>query len=351
MGLKAKPKPVKKKLPGLQPINYVDIATPQLFKKWLSNPIAHKAWEDAVWEVSDDMNVYDRLDYLQLNKKPQNLDKIDPLILGEAMKLYVDTLLGFWTQDSDDETAKRLVASLPLFVEMSKTMPHVNPAEDYKYAYRGTNFTNKEIKQFIENNSNDKNWARTKIGTQKYYTYVGPKSKLFTYKPHRPTQSWTVSEKSAAGFGSVVVATPIDKSFFFDPAFMNQYGYKWENETIHFGKEPMKVALLIDTDTFFTIKNTNTDDLDGDIDDDQQTADEFYDGIYWAMRVDELMRKKKGNFTWYDKNRKKILDLLNKDGYAAVNNYLQGLYNQLFTLKDLTESVELKDDEGTLIIP
>ena len=132
---------------------------------------------------------------------------------------------------------------------------------------------------------------------------------------------------------------------------MNQYGYKWENETIHFGKEPMKVALLIDTDTFFTIKNTNLDNEEDDDDTDQGIADEFYDGMYLAYSVDQLMRKKKGDFTWYDKNKKKIFALRDKEGMQAVNNYLQGLYNQLHDLKDLTESVELKDDEGTLIIP
>ena len=236
--------PAKKTLPGLEPIHYVDVANPTMLKKWFSNTATHDTWIDAVHTVTDlgdDQNTL-----AMLPAKPTNYDKVDPIVLGKAVKEYVDLVLNDWTEDSTDYTAKMLVASLPLFVEMSKTLPHVNPSDEYKVAFRGTDISDKMLKQFIKNNQGPGDWVQTSVEGNKYMAYKGPKKRMFTYKPHRQVQSWSTSEKAATGFGYHIIATPIDLTFFFDPTFMNQYGFTWENETIHFGKEPMRVALLVD---------------------------------------------------------------------------------------------------------
>jgi len=38
---------------------------------------------------------------------------------------------------------------------------------------------------------------------------------------------------------------------------MNSYGFSWEDETVHIGKEPMKVALLINDRDFTYYSNSD----------------------------------------------------------------------------------------------
>jgi hypothetical protein len=344
-----------KKLPELDPINYVDVVNPQMLKKWLSNSTAAKKWDDAVWDISNDEDANQLAVLSDLAKKPQTYTKADPLLLGTAIKNYVDDALSSWTDDANNETARALVASLPLFVEMSKTLPHVNPSDEYKYAYRGTSISEKQLRQFIENNSNPKDWVKTKVGDTPHLAYRGPKSKLLTYKPHRSAQSWTVSYKSATRFGNVVIATPLDNSFFFDPVFMNQYGYAQENETIHFGKEPMKVVLLIDEKEYKDITLNKSREEE---DEEMKSVMEFYDGNKLAYEIDKLMKKKKGKFFWWDNGGKKSWEAMEKsEGLLNTVKHHQKLRDNLKKLPDqvsegvMQESMQVDDEEGTLTLP
>ena len=342
-----------KKLPGLEPIHYVDVANPTMMKKWLSNSNAHRAWEDAAETASD--NNKDVIQLQDLTYKPTNYQKLDPILVGKAMKEYVDLVINDWTEDSNDDTAKVLVASLPLFVEMSKTLPHVNPSEEYKIAFRGTSVTDKTLNQFIKNNQKPGDWVQTSIGSQKYMAYKGPKKRMFNYKPHREAQSWSTSDKAASNFGTAVIATPLDTTFFFDPNFMNQYGHQWEDETIHFGKSPMKVLLLVDKEAYdgFVSDETSTDD---DNDKFQKFLDDFYDGNDLAYQINTFMQRKKGDFNWWDNNKKKWAAREKVDGSVATRKYYMQLLNKLTSMPDLNESVveesmEISDEDGMLTLP
>ncbi len=318
--------PTKSKLPGLEPINYLEIVNPTMMKKWLTNTSAYQPWKDAVYTVSNSDREEDQL--MDLTIRPRYYENIDPIVLGKAVKEYVDIVLNDWTEDSTDESAKQLVASLPLFVEMSKTMPHVNPAEEYKYAFRGTGISDKTLKQFIKNNQKPGDWAQTSIEGRKYMAYKGPKKRMFNYKPHRQAQSWSTSEKAATNFGTHVLATPIDLTFFFDPKFMNQYGFQWENETIHFGKEPMKVALLVDRDEYDKFmdqlgttpsqrrKMNDPANATFESDYDQYMANKNTDGdvLMWQIESEYVDR---GVYDWYDKNRAKLMKAKEYLGKAA----------------------------------
>jgi len=372
--------PTKKTLPGLEPIHYVDIVNPTMLKRWLSNTKSHSAWKDAVHTVTDLGDDQDTLEMLPA--KPTNYNKVDPILLGKAIKEYVDLVLNDWTEDSTDETAKVLVASLPLFVEMSKTLPHVNPSDEYKYAFRGTDLSDKMVKQFIKNNQNPGDWVQTNVGDRKYMAYKGPKKRMFTYKPHRQVQSWSTSDKAATGFGSHIIATPLDLSFFFDPSFMNQYGFRWENETIHFGKEPMKVALLVDVDDYDEIvdymnmtpaeKRKKNDPANATPESDplQYRANLLTDGDKLMMTLDDELNER-GVDDWYHNNRSRLLKQKEKLGKAefkkkytdilkkvkATPNRLGGLVGTgvLKYLKEtsasVNETIEIQDKEGTLTMP
>jgi len=247
-----------KKLPGLDPVHYIEIIKPATLKAWLSNKTAARLFDEVVWneksEIDDD-------DFMYLEGLPKNLkhyDKIDPISLARVVKRYVDVVLGNWKEASDDTTARELVASAPLFVEMSKVIPHVNPSEEYKYAFRGTELSENQLKSYLRAHPNKNDWRKVRIdGGGIYYSYVGKNKNKFTYKPHRDAQSWSVSDKAASNFGYQMIATPIDRSFFFDPGFMNSYGFSWEDETVHIGKEPMKVALLINDRDFTYYSNSD----------------------------------------------------------------------------------------------
>lgn len=348
------PKKIVKKLPKLDPVNYVDVVNPQMLKKWLSNRTAAMHWDAAVWDISDE-DAHQLAVLSDLAKKPQTYTKVDPLLLGTAIKNYVDDALSSWTDDANDETARRLVASLPLFVEMSKSLPHVNPSDDYKYAYRGTSISEKQLSQFIKRNSNPKDWVKTKVDGVPHMAYKGPKSKLFTYKPHRPAQSWTVSDRSAAGFGNAMIATPLDNTFFFDPEFMNQYGYSRENETIHFGKEPMKVVLLIEESDYKELSVNKPREED---DEEMKSVMEFYDGNKLAYEIDKLMKKKKGDFFWWENGGKSLWNVMKSgDGLVKTVKYFQKLRDNLMKMPDqvsesvLQESVQVDDEDGTLTLP
>jgi len=348
-----------KKLPELKPINYVDIVNPQMLKSWLSKTPSRNLYNDMVWELSDDADANQLAKLEDLAKKPQLYKEIDPITLGTVIKLYVDTLLSNWKEDSDDEAAKQMVASLPLFVEMSKIMPHVNPSEDYPYAFRGTEISDSKLNQFIQSHPNEKDWKKVKIGGKTYYSYVGPKRGQFQYKPHREAQSWSVTDKAASNFGSSIVAVPIDKTFFFDPGFMNQYGFTWENETVHFGKEPMKVALLVDDADYKNARGRSPwKDLDNptfEDDPDQFLANEYYDGDLEMQELDNEFHKF-GRWTFYDDNEKKIMQIKQTKGRDAALAWMKGELEKLQKKEKLkesimTETIEVMDDDGTLTLP
>lgn len=244
----------------LKPSDLLDVATPKVITRLLSNPIAKELWIVSTWDAPFSSRPAERLGYrddmLRIAKNPSlaGSKDIDPIAIAHVLVEYIDRVLSFWKSDSSDITAKEMLASLPLFVEMSKYLPHVNPADKYKTAFRGTEMSLNKLKQFMNSTSLDQDWVLTSIKGTPHYAYVGPKKNQFTYKPHRNVQSWSVSNKAAADFGSTIVATPIDTSFFFDPDFTKQYGYGHEQETIHFGKEPMKVILMVNANTFDEIK-------------------------------------------------------------------------------------------------
>jgi len=230
----------------LQAEDLIDILTPQLLKTWLKNPIAYDKFTQSVYEVpfqSSDWSKEDRMAIITAHKDFNNPD-LDPLKLAQAVKEYLDRVLSEWKDNSSETTAKQMIASIPLFVEMSKYLPHINPDQDYDYAFRGTSFSMIKLRNFVKK-TKVTDWKTTTTAGIKMMIYTGPAKNQFTYKPHRPVQSWSVSNDAAAEFGNAIIATPLDNTFFFEPEFLSTYGYKHEKETIHFGKQPMKVALLV----------------------------------------------------------------------------------------------------------
>ena len=228
----------------------VEILTPQLLKTWLKNPMAKAMYEAActdqegiLLKVKKPWSEEESDAYYNVPKNPTN-PLIDPLELAEIVRQCIDDALTEWTGRADDGTAKQMIACLPLFLEMSKYLPQVNPSKEYKQAFRGSSLSMTKLMYFVRKTKvND--WKPTTINGVTMMVYTGPAKNQFTYKPHRAVQSWSVSKDAAFNFGNAIIATPLDKTFFFDPEFMAQYGYDYEKETIHFGKQPMKVALLI----------------------------------------------------------------------------------------------------------
>jgi hypothetical protein len=347
-----------KKLPELKPVNYVDVVNPRMLTTWLSNKIAKDRWKEIVLDMSTGTEE-DNYRLTMLPKNPKLFKNIDPITLGTVIKDYVDQVLSEWKDDSDDTAAKTLVASLPLFIEMSKVMPHVNPSDDYTYAFRGTEVAEDKLNQFIRSHPFEKDWKKVKVGGKTYYSYVGPKRSQFTYKPHRDAQSWSVSDRAASNFGSTIVVVPIDKTFFFDPGFMGQYGYTWENETIHFGKEPMKVALLVDDADYDNARGRGPwKDLDNptfEDDPEQFLANEYYDGDLEMQKLDNEFHKF-GRWTFYDDNEKKIMQIKQTKGRDAALAWMKGELEKLQKKEKLkesimTETIEVMDDDGTLTLP
>ncbi len=234
-----------KKLPNLDVVNYVEVAQPRILKKLLTSRVAEQAWNDAI---------EDKLDYDESRdlKYLRDFNNVDPILLAKATKAYVDYVISEWTDGTTDWSTNQMIAAIPLFVEMSKYLPHVNPNESYNIAFRGTDIDDDVMFEFVSKNKNPSNWKKVKVSghSKPYVAYAGPKKNLFTYKPSNRVQSWSVTDRAAANFGNAILATPLDKTFFFDPAFMNQYGFQWENETVHFGNEKMKVAFIIDQPKF-----------------------------------------------------------------------------------------------------
>jgi len=247
------------------------VLDPKMLKKWLSNPIAEKLYLYSLSKAASKTPSYTPApgykwtdeDELVLKNVPRNPNdpNIDPTKLAEVVLIYVGTVIKNWKVSSTDDTAKQMIASIPLFVEMSKYLPHVNPDDDYDYAFRGTSFSMLKIKSFVRR-TKPSDWKPTKVGGihVPMMTYVGPAKNQMAYKPHRAVQSWSVSDEAAFSFGNTIVATPLDDTFFFDPAFTKAFGYSHEQETIHFGKSPMKVSLVIpkaDYDDFRAGKDSN----------------------------------------------------------------------------------------------
>ncbi len=220
----------------------LEVATSKVIIKLLSNPTAKDVWEEAVANTS--LSDEDNNDMTRLLKNPRFADQTNPEAIAKVLVQYLDVVMNEWKKESNTGTSRQMKASLPLFVEMSKYLPHINPSDTYNKAFRGTRLS-KQAREFVNKNRNPKDWKKVPIMGQIYMTYVGPKKNQFTYTPHRDVQSWSVSGDGAIGFGNEILVTPLDLSFFFDPEFLANYGYKHEEETIHFGKEPLKVALLI----------------------------------------------------------------------------------------------------------
>lgn len=186
--------------------------------------------------------------YDDVSFNPKNLKKVDPEVAGKIIREAVRVVLDEWQDDSNDTTAKQMMDFAPLFVEMSKSIPGINPTQ--KKAYRGTRINENKLRKFIGTTKRNDDWAVQLIGGELYVAYVGPKKNAFVYKPNREVQSWSVSEKSASRFGNVIVSTDLDDTFFFNPSFLHGItgAFKFEKETVHFGKYPMRVDLLISKD-------------------------------------------------------------------------------------------------------
>jgi hypothetical protein len=254
----------------LKPADLLDVATPKVITRLLSNNVAKKAWEDAVWHKS--LSFEDQNDMLRVAKNPSFAKQTNPIALATVLVDYMDTVLSAWKHDSDTYSASLMKASIPLFVEMSKYLPHVNPADTYNIAFRGTRIP--KVREFVNKNKNPKDWRVVILIGQRYMTYVGPKKNQFTYTPHRAVQSWSVSDEAASAFGNELLATPLDLSFFFDPKFLANYGYAHEKETIHFGKEPMKVALMIPRPDYLDYLTNRSDSMGETINESEQVSDE-----------------------------------------------------------------------------
>lgn len=266
----------------LNPSYFLDFDLYKVTLKLLSKPESRSVWEQACSDVVDDLRYgtgkKDReeanlLDSAAWNSK--NLKKLDPLTLGKVLSFYVEDVLSNWTSQSTDGTADQMIQSLPLFIEMSKHIPGVNPADKYKAAFRGTEFNDTKLHSFIKR-TKPTDWKRVRLMGDPFMSYVGPLKNGFIYKPHRPVQSWSVSDKAAKGFGSTIVATAIDDSFFFDPKFTGTLGrYEHEKETVHFGKSPMKVALMVPKEDYDDLKSRARVDEDttgsNEIQDDEGT--------------------------------------------------------------------------------
>lgn len=230
----------------LKPTDLLDVATPKVITRLLSDPIAKKAWKDAAFDGSkySGLSFEDENDMLRIATNPRFASQTNPMAIATVLVDYLDIVLSAWKSATDNYSSNLMKASLPLFVEMSKYLPHVNPSDEYDMAFRGTDVESK-AKEFVRKNRNPKDWKKVWVDGMGFMVYTGPKKNQFIYTPHRDVQSWSVSKGAATGFGSELLATPIDLSFFFEPKFLGNYGYKHEKETIHFGKHPMKVALMI----------------------------------------------------------------------------------------------------------
>lgn len=350
----------KTRLSKLEPIHYLDVVSTTLLKKWLSNTSTKPQWEDSidnVIDVFDDAAEKQKASLMGLIKKPEEYKNIDPMLLGKVIKDYVDNVLDNWKANSDNVTAKVLAASLPLFIEMSKYLPHVNPSNEYKIAFRGTEISDNKAIKFLKANPDPKDWKRTVVGGKSYMAYIGPKKNQFMYTPHRMVQSWSVSDKAASEFGSSIVATPLDKSFFFDPAFLGQYDFKKEKETIHFGQEPMKVALLLNKSDYDQLIGNGSKNSLGSPKDIEFMANEFYDGSILMYKIDKLLQYKKGIVGWYDDNYDKLKDMKKFLGQEVFDDKWTKELKKLQAMPDLYEAtgkapiVNIPDEEGTLSIP
>lgn len=256
----------------LKPEDLLDVVSnTQMLRTWLSKPIAKKIYTDAIFDALDiDVTPKERKAYLNIEKNPDS-PEIDPIVVAEAVTYYLDDVMRDWKYSSDNESAAKMVASLPLFVEMSKYLPHVNPSDKYRYAFRGTRIPN--VDQLVRS-SKTSDWKTTKILGLPFMVYAGAKKNQITYKPHRLVQSWSVSERGAIGFGNEILAVPLDDTFFFDPSFTGQFGYKHEKETLHFGKEPMKTALLVPKPDYLNYRAGRSENFIESINESEEIQDE-----------------------------------------------------------------------------
>jgi len=252
----------------LRPEHFIDIVgNPSLFDKVLSNKDVAQLWSASMDEIKK-ISPQDLQLLKKLSSNPKLSVKMDPMLVARGIATYVEYMFILWKVESV-QSANALAATAPWFVELSKTTPEINPDTKYETAFRGTNIDEDELDDFLSK-TKISDWKKVSQkqaklmlwtgNTIRYRMYVGPKSRQFTYKPYREIQSWTVKPNVAAAFGNHLIATPLDKTFFFDPSYMAQHGpNSKEMEVVHFGKEPMKVLLLV-RDEFFPVDKMPDDD-------------------------------------------------------------------------------------------
>jgi len=234
------------------PIVYYTTALPVL-DTLLANKDASRIISSAASSAPYGLSWKAQEPYMDIEYNPKNLKKVDPEVAGKVIREAVRIVLDEWQDDSNDTTAKQMMDFAPLFVEMSKSIPGMNPTQ--KKAYRGTRINENKLRKFVKTTKRN-DWSVQIIGIgEPYMIYTGPKKNAFVYKPNREVQSWSVSEKSASRFGNAIVSTDLDDTFFFNPSFLHDItgGYKFEKETVHFGKYPMRVDLLISKEYWLEI--------------------------------------------------------------------------------------------------
>lgn len=258
------------KINTLGPEHYIElVGKSSLLASILSNKDVSDVWHDSL-EDAKKLSPKDKEALQSIPTNPKLIKTLDPVIIATGIAAYMAYLLSWWKVKSV-LAYKPLAASAPLFVELSKYTPEINPDNKYKTAYRGTYIDEDELDDFIDK-TDIKDWKKVSVkqagitlmtrGTARYRLYTGPKNKQFTYKPHRDVTSWTVNPSVAASFGHHLLATPLDKTFFFDPSFMGNFGPSAsEMETIRFGNDPMKVILLVN-DQMFPFSKTPDYDID-----------------------------------------------------------------------------------------
>lgn len=241
-------------------VHYINAIKAGTVKSWLSNPTALKIYKELVSDYAKG-NGWEK----DLRAKYHNIvNTADPAILSSEafariVQAYVDYVMADWTQEATRESYKEILASYPLFIGLKGKVPGIAVNPQYKLAYRGLReMSAKSLKSFIQATSKI-DWKQIKIAGTQYHQYVGPKKSLFTYKPHKPVQSWTATPYIASEFADsgVILATPVDNSFLLDPKFILKYGKQMdvgnEQELLRFNKNETKVTMLLHNDQYIKL--------------------------------------------------------------------------------------------------
>lgn len=173
-----------------------------------------------------------------------------------------------WTQWSDMDSAKKLNRLRKYFNKGKEIMPgvfkpNVKPG---KPVYRGLQDISRKTKSWIKT-TDWKDWKPVTdkalknfassgglVGEQ-WYIYTGKNRKSFTYRPHRPAQSWTTDPETAFDFtGDALLVQPIDNSFYFSPKYMNRLGFA-EDEVLRLGGPTRKPQILVSAQLIRELKH------------------------------------------------------------------------------------------------